>query len=420
MRNLSVVAALLLVLAGFASCSRQESREGHAEEGAHAEDSHEETARGPRGGKLFRDGGVGVELLIAEEGIEPEYRAYLYDQEGRALSADGARLRALLERFGGRRDSVEFVAEGDRLRSTGPIREPHSYRASFVLERAGKRHAWSFEQVEGRVVLSPEAVANAGLRVATAGPRYIGVTVEAPGEVRLNVERVTQVRPRFPGVVRSVEKRLGDEVAAGDLLAVIHSNESLSDYELRAPMKGTVVARDASPGQSVDHEDILLTIADLSSVWVDCALYPQIAPLVRPGQSAMVRSASGTSLQSAGTITYVGPLLEQDTRVSYGRIVLSNSPRRWQPGLHVNVEITVERARVGVAVPDEALVRMEGGTGVFRSSGSSFELQPVTTGRSDGAWTEVVEGLEPGATVVGRNAYLLKAELGKSEATHDH
>jgi cobalt-zinc-cadmium efflux system membrane fusion protein len=57
---------------------------------------------------------------------------------------------------------------------------------------------------------------------------------------------------------------------------------------------------------------------------------------------------------------------------------------------------------------------------VFRAAGAAFELQPVVTGRSDGRWTEIVEGLEVGAPIVVRNAFLLKAELGKSGATHDH
>ncbi len=421
MRAISVAA--LLAIAGItaaAGCSRPDSPAEHRDAENHPAVEAAETARGPRGGKLFQAGGLQIELLIADEGIEPEYRAYLYDGQGQAIPAKGAKLSAVLERFGGRWDSLEFVAEGDRFRSTRSVVEPHSYTATFVLERSGARHAWTFEQVEGRVVLSPEAAKNAGLLLAAAAPRNIGVTVEAPGEVRLNAERVVQVRPRFPGVIRTLDKRLGDDVRTDDLLAVVHSNESLTDYELRAPMSGTIVSREASPGQSVETGDPLLTIANLSTVWVDCALYSQIAPLVRPGQPVVVRSASGNTLRASGTISYVGPLLEQDTRVSYGRIVLENSSRRWQPGLHVTVEITVERARVAVAVPDEAIVRTERGAGVFRAAGATFELQPVTVGRSDGTWTEVVDGLEPGAAVVSRNAFLLKAELGKSEATHDH
>jgi len=100
----------------------------------------------------------------------------------------------------------------------------------------------------------------------TAGPRLIEVHVETTGEIRLNAERVIQVRPRFPGLVQKLEKRLGDTVRPDELLAVIHSNESLTDYEIRATMSGTVVSRDVAVGQTADHETILYTIADLSTV----------------------------------------------------------------------------------------------------------------------------------------------------------
>jgi cobalt-zinc-cadmium efflux system membrane fusion protein len=113
-------------------------------------------------------------------------------------------------------------------------------------------------------------------------------------------------------------------------------------------------------------------------------------------------------------------LLEQDTRVSYGRVVLDNHERRWQPGLYVTASVTIERVDVAVAVPEEAIVRMPDGPAVFRAEGNRFEPQPVVIGRSDGLRTEIVQGLESGARVVVKNAFLLKAELGKSEAGHEH
>jgi len=86
----------------------------------------------------------------------------------------------------------------------------------------------------------------------------------------------------------------------------------------------------------------------------------------------------------------------------------------------VTASITVDRLQAVAAVPEEAIIRTALGPGVFRSQGTAFEFQPIEPGRSDGEWTEVRSGLEPGATIVAKNAYLLKAELGKSEATHDH
>jgi membrane fusion protein, heavy metal efflux system len=155
-------------------------------------------------------------------------------------------------------------------------------------------------------------------------------------------------------------------------------------------------------------------------VWVDFPIYPQSAGHIRRGQAVRVRTDSGPPLTATSEVLYVGPLLEQDTRVSYGRAVLDNHDRRWQPGAYVAVAVTVERVEVPVAVPDAAIVRMTSGPAVFRADGGRFEMQPVIVGRTDGVMTEIVSGLEAGALVAVRNTFLLKAELGKSEAVHEH
>jgi membrane fusion protein, heavy metal efflux system len=407
------------LLAVVPACARRDSSEVESPSEKHAEGDHAE--RGPHGGRLLDDGTLRVELQIEEDGgMEPEFRAYLFDPKGRTIAPVDGRLHVVLTRFGGRRDSIGFLAEGDRFRAVRPVEEPHSYQAQVVLERKARRHEWRFEQIEYRVQLSPEAVKSSGIETTRVTSRPIEVTVDLPGEVRLNAERVLQVRPRFPGVIRGLSKRLGDGVKSGDLLATVHSNESLTDYEIHASMAGIVVARDVAAGQAVDHETVLYTVADLSTVWIDFALYPQVATQVRRGQSVRIRADAGEPLQATGSVSYVGPLLEQDTRVSYGRVVLENPGRRWQPGLFVTASITVDRSQALTTVPEEAIVRTALGPGVFRAHGTAFEFQPIEPGRSDGQWTEVRSGLEPGATIVAKNAFLLKAELGKSEATHDH
>lgn len=273
---------------------------------------------------------------------------------------------------------------------------------------------------EGVVRLDPRAVERGGIVAGEAGPREIAVVVETPGEIRLNAEKVVQVRPRFPGILRELHVRLGDVVREGRPFAVVHSNESLTDYEIAAPAGGTIVSREVSSGQAVDHGTVLATIADLSTVWVDFALYPQVAGRVRVDQPVEIRTTAGEAREASGRIAYVGPLLEQDTRVAYGRVVLPNPRGEWTPGLFVTVAVTIDRARVDVAVPEPAIVRMAEGPAVFLADGATFRLQPVTPGRSDGHWTEIRAGLDPGARLVVENAFLLKAELGRSEAAHDH
>ncbi len=394
---------------------------GGAGEEKHVEaEGHEDEARGPHGGRLLAAEGTRLELVIVEEGDAPHYDAYLTDDKGRARAWAGANLALVLRRLGGRPDTITFQAEGDRLRSRQPVEEPHSFTAQVRLEETGRRHEWSFEEAEGRIELASEAIRGAAIDTARAGPASIEVTLEAPGEIRMNAERVVQVRPRFPGQVRDMRKTLGDAVRRGEVLAQVHSNESLANYAITASLSGTVVSQDVAIGQAVDHESILYTVADLSTVWVDFPIYSQNAGRIRPGLRVHVRSEAGPPLNGEGSVRYVGPILEQDTRVSYGRVVLDNADRRWQPGMYVAAAVTVEQVEVAVAVPEEAIVRLAEGPAVFRAEGNRFQAQPVKLGRTDGTMTEIVQGLEPGAIIVVKNAFLLKAELGKSEAHHEH
>jgi cobalt-zinc-cadmium efflux system membrane fusion protein len=329
---------------------------------------------------------------------------------------------------------------GNRSNASSPHRAPILNLLLAVMlgagcggrvEPAGEKHAVEDQAAETHadeggaeetphVELTPQAIRSAGLRSGPAGPAMIAVIVEAPGEVHLNAERVLEVRPRYPGVIRELRKRIGEPVRPGEVLAVVQSNESLTDYEIASSTSGTVISRTVVAGQAADHETVMYVIADLSTVWVDFAVYPQVVGRIRPGMAVTVVAQNRRDLSASGTISYVGPLLEQDTRVSSARVELANTAGRWQPGLFVNARVTLERVRVPIAVPEEAIVRMAEGPVVFRARGGRFEPVPVVIGRTDGATTEIRAGLAAGDTVVTRNAFVLKSELGKGEAGHEH
>ena len=287
-------------------------------------------------------------------------------------------------------------------------------------EEHAEEHAPTGPHGGAVVTLVREAVEQARIESDVAGPRPIAVTVELPGEVKLDAERRVELRPTYPGVVRVLHKRLGDPVSEGEVVAVIRSSESLSDYELTAPIGGQIVTRDAAVGQSVDPQSLLYTIADLSRVWVDFPIYRPQQTAIRTGQEVRISAEGSGRPPATAAISYVGPLLDERTRTTYGRAVLDNRAHRWQPGLLVTATVVTDRTTAAVAVPEEAVVRMGHGVAVFRAlSDSTFEVQIVTVGRSDGVLTEIVSGLEPGARVVVRNAFLLQAELGKAEGGHE-
>lgn len=265
------------------------------------------------------------------------------------------------------------------------------------------------------VRLSEEAIRSAKIGIGNAGPGVVAVRIETPGEVKLNASTSADVRPPYPGVVRRMAKELGARVSAGEVLAIIHSSESLTDYTVRSPIAGIVVARQGTVGAAVDHDSPLYTVANPSTVWVDFAIYPQMMSRIRLGQLVEIRASGDNPLAASGTLNYVGPALDQETRATYGRVVLPNSQGRWMPGLFVTAAVTVETAHVPVAVPEEAIVRNGTGSAVFLTGPEGFELRPVVVGRTDGHTTEIVQGLTAGDPIVIRNAFILQAELGKAE-----
>ena len=292
----------------------------------------------------------------------------------------------------------------------------------------GKREAHEEEHEEEHKVgthggplveLSDEAVRTAGIAVDSVGPRPIGVVVELPGEIKLDAERSVEVRPTYPGRIVRLHAGLGAFVRQGQPLAAIYSNESLSEYTIEAPMTGTVVARPVNPGAAVDPASVIYTLANLSSVWLDFPIYVRYLGSIHQGQTVRVQSDESSGTFATGTISYIGPMLDVDTRATFGRVVLPNADRRWQPGRLVTASVILERVTAPMAVPEEAVVRDGSGAAVFRATPQGFELQPVTPGRSDGVMTEIVSGLEPGARVATRNAFLLKAELEKEAGGHE-
>lgn len=265
--------------------------------------------------------------------------------------------------------------------------------------------------------LTPEARKAAGLVIAAAGPAKMVDTVPLYGVVKPNAERVRSVTARFPGVVRSVNSKVGDTVRQGASLATVESNESLQVYGVSSPLAGVVTERFTNPGEQAESTP-LFTVADLSSVWVELSLFPRDRSRIQIGQVVRVQAADG-GLVSEGKIVFISPLGSAGSQSLTARVLLDNRDGRWTPGLYVGGEVAVGETTVALAVPAEAIQELEGGPSVFVDETDGLEARVVKTGRSDGRVVEILEGLEAGEPVVGEGSFVLKAELGKGEAEHD-
>ncbi|HEX5048336.1 MAG TPA: efflux RND transporter periplasmic adaptor subunit [Gammaproteobacteria bacterium] len=267
------------------------------------------------------------------------------------------------------------------------------------------------------VSLTPAQVAAAGIETLAAGAATIRETLPLYGAITPNATAVRQVSARYPGAIRTVAKSFGDSVRQGETLATVESNESLQVYSITSPLAGVVTERNANTGEQTG-ERTLFTIADLSTVWVEVALFPRDVGKVKQGQRVTIRGAEGGAAAD-GEVIWIAPFGSSANQTLTARVLLDNGERRWAPGLYVNAQIALGELEVPLAVRNLALQTLDERTVVFVDTGNGFEPRPVQLGRADSEHTEIVAGLESGARYVAKNSFILKAELGKGEAEHE-
>lgn len=283
--------------------------------------------------------------------------------------------------------------------------KPHGHGAS------GKDH-------DDGVKLTDAQIASAGIELVTAGPQKLRQILRLPGVVQPNQEAVVKVTSRFPGVIRSMRKRLGDKVRKDEVLATVESNQSLTVFELKATMDGTVIDRDGTLGEFASEQRPLFTIADLGTMWVDLAVYRRDFERIRAGDAVSIDLGDGGK-PIAAKIDYVSPLSASDTQSTIARAIVPNDGRL-RSGLFVTGQVVLSTRAADVAVRSSALQTLEGKTVVFVRSGDSFEAREVELGERDADWVEIKFGLLAGDVYAAKNSFVIKAEIGKSGAAHEH
>jgi cobalt-zinc-cadmium efflux system membrane fusion protein len=359
------------------------------------------------------------------------------------------------------------------------------------------------DESETSTHLSEQDKMDVGIELAEAGSGTLHVQTTLFGEVLLNRDKVAHVVPLVPGVVREIKRSLGDEVEAGQVMAVIHSQElsnaraaflaararrelaeitskreeglwkkkitseqeylearqglaeaiidmdaieqtlralglsgkevkrlhtsnqptDPTHYAIRAPIAGTVINREISIGEKVTDDKEVFIVADLNSVWVDLKVPQKSLPFVQKGGKVKVFAQTG-SPSAEGIISYVSPIVGEQTRTSMARIILPNSKGEWRPGLFITAELTIHEETVPLLISKAAVQRLDEEIVVFVETKEGFEARPVVTGRANSVQLEVLSGLKAGETYVAKGAFSLKAKIIASDldahAGHGH
>lgn len=386
---------------------------GHDDQGhEHAELTAQDT--GPHGGRLLRDGDITVELALTGHGDGPTYQAWVTRNE-QLISGQNLKLAASLTRLDGETLRLAFARDDDAWRGTEVVDEPHSFDITLTLERGDQQHQWSFASYEGRVEIAADTAAKAGVKSEIAGPGPINQTLTVYGRASADPTRVSHVRAPFPGIITKLNANIGEQVKAGQVLAEIESSDSLRRYELKSPLSGVVIARDGNPGE-LAQQQALLTVANYDLTWVEFRVFPGQASQVAAGQAVKVYTEQ---FQTGSTIKHLLPSGAGQPFLR-ARVPLDNPHGRWAPGLLLAGSITTHQADVPLRVASRAVQTMEGQDVVFIHAGEAYEARAVTLGLSDGQYTEILDGIKPGTRYVADNSYLIKADLEKAGAAHNH
>lgn len=313
------------------------------------------------------------------------------------------------------------TAPGDDTTAAAHAGEGHADEGDAAhRHREGQGEAGHAEKDEAESTVIPAGIAKtSGIVVAAAGPGTIADEHEVQGLLTPLEGRIARVTARYPGPVRSLRANVGDRVSAGQTLATIDSNLSLTTYSIAAPIGGVVLARNASVGEVAVEGTALFEIADLSTLWVDLHVFGADASHLRPGLPVTVmRMGEDAGVET--TLDRILPGTATASQSTVARASIRNADGLWRPGSAVRARVTVEVQPVPLAIPLTALQRMDERDVVFVREGDRYTARPIGVGRRDARRMEVLSGLKAGEQVVVEQSFLIKADIEKAGAAHEH
>ena len=164
----------------------------------------------------------------------------------------------------------------------------------------------------------------------------------------------------------------------------------------------------------------LYVIADPRKLHAEFCIYPRDAERLRAGQRVTVKNVGGDRTY-AGKIEVILPTADMLTQTVIAHVDLPNPDGlAWRPGQAVEGQVVVASEQVPLAVRTRALQRFRDFTVVYARVDETYEVRMLELGRQSPEWTEVLGGVDPGEVYVSDNAFLIRADVEKSGASHDH
>jgi Membrane-fusion protein len=401
-----MIALIALAFLGYTSFSlavETEIKEAEPEKGLHR-------------GRLLKDGDFVLELAIFETGVPPEFRVWTMN-DGKPVKPEDVSLVVTLTRLGNMVDTINFKPQADFLRGDMEIYEPHSFVVTIKADHQGKKHQWQYDNFEGRTLIEP-AVANAmEIQTEIAGEATLIETIESFGKLVPQPDAERKISARFEGEITKVHARLGQTVKAGDKLITVNSNESLKSFTINSPINGVVINKAANSGEQTGGR-ILMSIVDTSNLTAELSVFPTDRQRVTEGAEVTLR-INGHAPPLSGRVKAIDAQLNAN-QASTLRVEIDNSANALSAGQFISGDIEVARYTVPLAVKRIGLQAFRDFTVVYAKVGDEYEVRMLELGREAGEWVEVLGGLNPGTEYVTENSFIIKADIEKSGASHDH
>ena len=287
---------------------------------------------------------------------------------------------------------------------------------TYDQSRQGKVTAWVAGRLDRLYVNKVGDYVTQGKPVASV---YSPDLVAAQQEYLLALRSRDQFKgSAFPSIAASGEGLVASARERLKLLGVTEAQiarlEKAGSGETRlniyTPLSGVVIEKMMVEGQYVNVGDVLFSVADLSTVWVELEVYENDFPAVKPGQKVEIVSQSYPGTTFTGTVTFIYPFLDPKTRTVKVRVSIPNRGMKLKPDMYVNATV---KAPLGNAIAVPAAAVMDTGkrkvVWVEKSAGV-FEPRDVQTGARSGDKVQILSGLNAGDKVAASGGYLIDSE----------
>ena len=255
-----------------------------------------------------------------------------------------------------------------------------------------------------------------GDRVKKGGLLY---EIYSPALETAKAEFLQVLRRNNPNVVKASRHRLWALGISEDRIKALEKHRTLTQkVKVFSPIDGVITKLDAADGMYVRPEDVIMTLADVSTVWLISDVFESDAELLRHGAKVSATSKFDAGLKITGKVDYIYPTVNQVTRTIPVRTVLDNANGHLKPGMFMTISIEGHDRQAVILVPREALIR----TGlqervILALGGGHFQPALVTSGREFGNKIEILSGLSPDELVVVSGQFLIDSESSFAGAT---